>query len=272
MTFQNWEESLKPKVQGSWNLHATLPRGMDFFILLSSASGVFGNPGQSNYAAGNTYQDELAHYRRSQGENATSLDLGLVLSEGVVAENEKIMGHLMRQGIFLPLTKEEVLALLDFHISSQYSGKAQSQIVTGLDLPARILAQGGEIHSCMYQPLFRHMHQIHYAGGSQTRKIEQALDYKTLFLSATSVEQASQIAAEGLRKKLSKMLGIAEEKIELGHRVESYGVDSLVAVELRNWLMKEMGADLAVFEIVGGATLMAVGHTIAGKSQFQFAA
>ncbi|KAH7330434.1 reducing type I polyketide synthase [Rhexocercosporidium sp. MPI-PUGE-AT-0058] len=267
ISFKDWEESLKPKVQGSWNLHNALPKGMDFFILLSSASGIFGNPGQSNYAAGNTYQDGLANYRCSLGENATSLDLGLVLSEGVVAENSKIMDHLMRREMFLPLTQEDVLALLDFH-TSQPSVNTKSQVVTGLDLPAKILARGGEIHSSMYQPLFRHMHQIKYSGYSQVRNTEQALDYKSLFVAATSLEEAAHIAAEGLRQKLSKMLGIAEENIELSHRVESYGVDSLVAVELRNWLAKEMGADLAVFEIVGGATLTGVGQTVAGKSQF----
>jgi hypothetical protein len=75
--------------------------------------------------------------------------------------------------------------------------------------------------------------------------------------------------SEALRKKLSRVLGIPTDSIELSNRVESYGVNSLVAVELRNWLAKEMSADVAVFEILGGATLIGVGATVAAKSSFR---
>ena len=90
MTFDDWETSIKPKVQDSWNLHSMLPRDLDFFILLSSISGVIGNGGQANYAAGNTSMDALANYRIAHGEKAVSLDLGWMEAEGVVAENEKL--------------------------------------------------------------------------------------------------------------------------------------------------------------------------------------
>lgn len=101
---------LRPKVQGtydravsgeqsniilaSWNLHEVLPKDVDFFILLSSASGIVGNRGQSNYSAGNSYQDGLARYRVSQEWKATALDLGVILSVGVVAENAGLLGNL----------------------------------------------------------------------------------------------------------------------------------------------------------------------------------
>ena len=77
---------MAPKVQGSWNLHDLLPRGMDFFICLSSVSGVVGGGGQANYAAANTYMDALVRYRTMRGEKATAIDLGWMESEGVAAE------------------------------------------------------------------------------------------------------------------------------------------------------------------------------------------
>lgn len=52
MTHKQWEDSLKPKAQGSWNLHEHLPKDMDFFLCLSSAAGVAGSMGQGNYGAG----------------------------------------------------------------------------------------------------------------------------------------------------------------------------------------------------------------------------
>ncbi|PMD47671.1 polyketide synthase [Hyaloscypha variabilis F] len=53
MSYKDWQESIKPKVQGSWNLHIALPKGTDFVILLSPACGIFGNVGQGNYVPGN---------------------------------------------------------------------------------------------------------------------------------------------------------------------------------------------------------------------------
>jgi NAD(P)-dependent dehydrogenase (short-subunit alcohol dehydrogenase family) len=46
MTFEQWTESTRPKIQGSWNLHTHFPKDMDFFIMLSSMAGVIGNPGK----------------------------------------------------------------------------------------------------------------------------------------------------------------------------------------------------------------------------------
>jgi len=89
MTFSDFEAALKPKVQGSWNLHEALPSNMDFFVLLSSATGILGNRSQANYASGNTYQDALAKHRVSKGLPATSIDLGSILSVGYVAENKE---------------------------------------------------------------------------------------------------------------------------------------------------------------------------------------
>ncbi|KAI0399420.1 KR domain-containing protein [Xylaria palmicola] len=70
-TFESWRESTMPKIQGSWNLHSSLPDGMDFFVLFSPIpiSAVIGNRGpQSNYAVGNTFEDALAQYRVAKGE------------------------------------------------------------------------------------------------------------------------------------------------------------------------------------------------------------
>lgn len=55
-------------------------------IFCSSISGVCGNPGQAQYAAGNAFQDELAHHRRALGLKAVSVNLGVMLDVGVIAE------------------------------------------------------------------------------------------------------------------------------------------------------------------------------------------
>lgn len=271
MSFQQWEESVSPKIAGSWNLHTLLPKNMDFFVLLSSAVGIFGNFGQSNYAAGNTYQDTLSKFRLSQGEKAISIDLGVVLGEGFVAENKSVMDYFEQVGIMLPFSLKELFALLDFYCdpSLDIPPPTRSQIVTGINIPSNIIAKGKEVPSYLHEPMFRSMHQLNTFETSSQSANEAGIDYKSFFTSSPTLADAGLLISNALRKKLSKILGIPEDNIELKNRVESYGVDSLVAVELRNWLAREMSADLAVFEILGGATLLAVGSTVAAKSSFR---
>lgn len=80
MSYDWWRTGLRPKVQGTRNLHEYFDSGrpVDFFIICSSISGITGNPGQAQYCAGNTYQDALAHYRRSQGLKVSTLDRSVV--------------------------------------------------------------------------------------------------------------------------------------------------------------------------------------------------
>ena len=88
MSYEEWTIPLRPKVQGTWNLHQHFghERPLDFMIFCSSISGLWGKLGQAQCIAGNSYQDALAHYRRAEGLNAVSIDLGIMLDVGVIAE------------------------------------------------------------------------------------------------------------------------------------------------------------------------------------------
>lgn len=93
----DWIASTRPKVHGTWNLHKVLsskqqPSELDFFVMLSSFAAIFGNLGQSNYAAAGAYQDALAHLRRSQGLRDVTIDVGLMRDIGVLAEQGMAVG------------------------------------------------------------------------------------------------------------------------------------------------------------------------------------
>lgn len=98
MTFEKWQTAVNPKIKGTWNLHAHLPQHVDFFIILSSLSGIMGNTAQANYCAGNTYEDALAHYRRRQGLAATTLNIGLVTDASHFNEDFTIDDYLRKYG------------------------------------------------------------------------------------------------------------------------------------------------------------------------------
>lgn len=89
MSIENFQAAIRPKAQGSWNLHLQLPQHIDFYILLSSTGGIIGSRGQSNYAAANTYQDALARYRVSRGLRYVSLDLEMILAVGVRGREQR---------------------------------------------------------------------------------------------------------------------------------------------------------------------------------------
>ena len=76
-TWERFEQVLWPKVLGAWHLHrATLGRDLDLFVLFSSITGVVGNSGQGNHAAANAFLDQLAGYRRSLGLPGQSIAWG----------------------------------------------------------------------------------------------------------------------------------------------------------------------------------------------------
>lgn len=78
MTLQQWETTLQSKVRISWNLHQVSQQDNLDFFMFSSVSGIIGNKGQGNYAAGNAFQNGLATYRRSKGLPAVSVAAGML--------------------------------------------------------------------------------------------------------------------------------------------------------------------------------------------------
>jgi hypothetical protein len=115
MTFDKWLGATQPKIKGTWNLHTYLPLDLDFFIILSSMSGIIGNAAQANYAAGNTYEDAVAHYRRAHGLAATTLNVGLVTDASHFSAEATIEDYLKRYGHWASatVTDSEMQAVIE---------------------------------------------------------------------------------------------------------------------------------------------------------------
>ncbi|KAL8735004.1 MAG: hypothetical protein Q9166_001129 [cf. Caloplaca sp. 2 TL-2023] len=272
MSHDDFIQSTKPKVAGSWNLHTLLPRDLDFSLLLSSICGVFGAASQSNYCAGNTYKDALARYRASHGVKAVSLDLGMVVGEGVVAENEGLMGFLKRTGYFMDISQPELFALLDYYCDPSLPNLSaqECQVIVGIEVPTVLDAKGVDQPYWMRRPMFRHFHQIRDASASScSSSATDTPDYTSLLHNADSPASAATVVSTALASKLTKVMGMRAEEVDLGRPMHSYGVDSLVAVEVRNWLLREMGAEVAIFDILGQRSLSEISGVVAERSEFR---
>ena len=86
-----------------------------------------------------------------------------------------------------------------------------------------------------------------------------------LVAAAPSDEEAASIASTCFMEKMSRILCMPIENIDAGRPPHRFGVDSLVAVELRNWFMSEFAVDMKVFDILGNRSVAEFGLEIAQK-------
>ena len=117
--------SFDPKAQGAFNLHElTRDRDLDFFVLLSSVTTSIGNPGQSNYVAGNLYLESLALRRLALGLPALAVGFGPIGDAGYLARNERLRDTLEARTGGAALSAQQALAHLEQLMREGKSGVA----------------------------------------------------------------------------------------------------------------------------------------------------
>lgn len=265
MDYESWSVAVDCKSIGTWNLHTVLPAGMDFFLILSSISGLSGIRGQANYDAGNTYEDAFARYRVSQGEKCISLDLGAMLDDGILAEDKNLLTRVLTYGTLNGISRQMFHGMLDYYCdpSLRLLSPSESQVAIGIGTVNNDSLEGV---SFSRQPLMRHV--VMDSSTQFGENTDQATGHRALFVNAASLEDATSVAAEAIIEKLAKSLVEMQDDtdIDRSKQLQLYGVDSLLAVELRNWLVKEFKADITVFEIQGASTLGTLSVSVAVKS------
>ncbi len=209
---------LAPKVQGTWNLHRqTLGQPLDFFVLFSSLSSVFGHAGQGNYAAANLFLDALAWHRRAHGLPALTVNWGYLGEVGYLAERPQLGEWLERQGV-RSFTVRQALILLERAMQRQ----AIQVSVMRVDWSRwRGLGVAGRV-----SPRIAHL----------LRRQENATDG---IAPENAKPQAASLDAL-LRDKVARVLGTSPDRLDGDKPLLNLGIDSLMAVELRNWIEQEL--------------------------------
>ncbi|KAI0393940.1 polyketide synthase PksD [Xylariaceae sp. FL0594] len=265
MRHSQWEATLRSKAQTSWNLCRLLPKKLDFIIFLASTTGVVGNVGAPNYAAGCAFQDVLAQaHERVYGEKVLSIDLGVMGNVGVVAETVFLQKVFQDSHSRTKVENEDLLALLDI-CCDPARRLHRRQIVMGLPTPADLVLQGSEPSEALQRPLLAHFrHAAGLASGSSAPSRP-----KDLFEKAKDGEEKIGIVVQALVQKVARTLSVNPVEVEKDKPLHGFGVDSLLAVELRNWMKNEFGAQIPVFEITGGKTVELLAELICKTSELK---
>lgn len=252
---------------------ATLDKPLDFFVILASSVGIVGNSGQTNYAAGNAYEDALCHWRRAHSLPAVAIDLGMMLEVGAVAEDESGLAqrNLERKG-FVGMREQEFLAILEIAIMDDTHKQEQKttsfgQMITGIE-PRQPTSEEESADEPTWKllPVFSHLRKLNARTASTSSAAAGAQSTASLLQAAVTLSDAVAVILNATMTKLSRSLMIDLAELDPLRPTSAYGVDSLIAVEVRNWFMKEIKADVAVFEILQANSIQSLVYLVAGKS------
>ncbi len=243
LDFDTLQRVLRPKVLGGWNLHReTKHLQLDLFVLFSSLSSVFGHAGQANYAAANALLDSLAYYRRAQGLPATVMNWGHLGEVGYLARREQLGQRLERQGV-LRFSVKQATDCLEYALQN----KALQLSVLRIDWS---LWRGLGITNRV-SPRFAHL-----LSGVGTLSLAHGEELPSAHSLRTATgQQRFELVEQLLRTKTSSLLGIAADQILADRALVELGLDSLMAVELRNWIESQLEVNVPISALLRSESL-----------------
>ena len=264
MTPEQWRASLAPKVIGTRVLVDSLlsdglQPSLDFLIMTTSIAGVLGQPTESNYAAGNAFQDHFVSYCRGRGIPATSVAFGAIRDVGFLAENPAAAKILRKQGL-TPMSEDEMLRAVDIAISDLQARRpwtsdswstGEGNIITGLQ------KQTNQTH-------VRHLVRDPRAATFAAKIAGEAAFTGVASLSGSGADdvpyevkaahkQADKSALRqavhmAVAQRLAKLLQMPADRIQEHTKLMDLGMDSMLAVEVRQACT--LGRDVSLNELM----------------------
>lgn len=276
MTFEQWQTTVSPKVQGTWNLHYALQSQrdpLDFFFLFSSLSGLGGQIGQANYAAGNAFLDAFVQYRHSQGLVCSVLDIGIMEDIGILAREANRL-EALRSTSQHCLHEQDLLDAMELMIGRSHAKKMYtppllhsmesysnpSQLAIGMRSSSSVNRTGWQ-----QDPRAGFLAKtVPVDGPINQHKSESTLKnyLQRCVLDPSQLEsdEAKHFLAVEIGAALRGFMMLQDEEVDLTRPLQT---DSLVTVELRNWLRQKVGVVLNVLEMKSAASVIALGGLVA---------
>lgn len=285
MDIETWNTAIRPKVEGTWNLHNLCPKELDFFILFSSTCGLLGYYGQSNYASANTFMDAFVQYRQNLGLPCSVMDIGAVDDVGYVSRTPQAKENMIASSGRL-MTEQNFLDCLQLTMARSKTKYAPMKkpstpvnVVAGYQNPSQI-AQVLECRLPIMDPqngiiwkrdprmaIYRNIEKLSSevadgAGDTLKHFLAEMLAEPSKLDQKSSVEVLAQEIASRVAAFLMKGDG---EEMDLSMTLAQGGVDSLVAIEVRNWWKQNLSVEVTVLELMNGGSIMQLGELAAQR-------
>lgn len=242
MTEEKFEKVLKPKVLGTLHLHSlTQNMNLDYFVLQSSITSIFGNSGQTNYGAGNAFMDTFAFYRRSIGISGQTINWG-ALHLGLLTAFENVERHLNTQG-YQSLKPDEIMECFLHALCKNFT-----QMVYGIFKWETIVRQSPDmIHlTSKLLPILTELNLLDIFTSKQNNKIN--IDIEEIMRLSEEKRQAKIIDA-------LKMIVADAFVIELSSTDETtsfvnLGIDSMKGMSLINNIYEYLSCRIPVIAVL----------------------
>ena len=233
------ENALGAKAIGAWNLHqATAAMPLDFFLLFSSAAAFLGSAGQAPYAAANAFLDALAEMRRARGLAATSIQWGPWAERGMAARASAVMQTRWSAEGVLSLDDDDALAALGNALESPRA----TTLVLGADWKA-LTAALPRRHAAMFAAL-------------SAPAEDRATDWRAS-LDGASAADRRRLLDDYLAREVATALALTDT-IDRELPLQDLGLDSLMALVLKNGIAADLEVDVPVKLLLEGVSLAAL--------------
>ena len=245
----DFRAALDAKANGAQWLHqATLGQSLDHFVLFSSIASVLGAAGQGGYAAANTLLDALARHRRSQGLPTVSIAWGRWAGAGMANELDTAALQRVEALGLLPMPIDQALAALDQALLAD----EVNPVIVDIDWN-----RYRQRHPSGRPPaLLDRLESVTAPPPAQARLTDR-------LTGLTETERAT-VLLEGLIEEARRVLGLdVDRALDIHRPLIQLGLDSLLAVELRNRLRTALGNTPSIAVLLGGASLAELAAVIA---------
>jgi NAD(P)-dependent dehydrogenase (short-subunit alcohol dehydrogenase family)/acyl carrier protein len=235
VTAQSWARFatvMAPKVLGTWHLHR-LTGALDFFVLFSSGAAIAGSPGQANHAAANAFEDAFACYRHAHGLATVSINWGPWAEVGAAADRSVSGPSFLRQ-----IAPRDGLSALEIalRVHDGNSGSSRPHVAVLASDWSKVGGSDGLLLSPLFREVAAATRTAARSSTSPTAATETTLRER---LRGTSINRRRAVLQDHVRTLTVRVLGIQpSETFDVREPLRQLGLDSLMAVELRNLLAK----------------------------------
>jgi acyl transferase domain-containing protein len=252
-----WEDFaavLAPKVVGSKNLDELFgDEQLDFFICFSSTTSIVGSIGQSAYAAANHCMASLVQQRRQRGLAGSVIHIAILTGFGYIFRRDAEHAETIYKAILPRFDRQSETDLYEMLAEAIVCGRPGSDQTAELITGIRTVFQG-EWRDDPRLSCYSGQEQLQ--DDSSQDQAAGSVSVKAQLTAAKDPAECLTILEKSFAQALGNLLEINPEQLDRNMPVASLGIDSLVAIRIREWFLKELGVDVPVLKVMSDSYSM----------------